>query len=189
MNKMQSLSGLIPLGRYEKTLVLLHETTELHQGIISQLSKAFPNSVVSGILLGKFNGAKELDIEFTIDSSSLIPATIQLPDNELVCIIGNLIENAFEALQQSDQPEKAVLVTVNQSGAIAVTDNGPGIATKIKKKIYQRGFTTKNGPNKGIGLILVKQCVENLRGTIRFHNGRKLFFIAKIPLKNGRLKR
>ncbi len=191
VNKMQSLSGLIQLGRYEKALVLLHETTESHQGIISQLSKAFPNSAVSGILLGKFNRAKELDIQFTIDSDSSIPATIQLPDNELVCIIGNLIENAFEALQQSGQPERAVWVKVKPVRGflrIAVADNGPGIAPAIKKKIYQRGFTTKNGPNKGIGLSLVKQCVENLRGTIRFHNGHNLIFIAKIPLKNGGLK-
>ncbi len=188
MNKLQSLSGLIQLKKYDRALTLLHEASESHQDLISQLTEAFPSSAVSGILLGKFNRAKELNIRFELDQHSFIPRDVRIPDNEMVCIVGNLIENAFEALQESQQDQKMIWVKIQSKRGflrIAVADNGPGIPASIGKQIFKRGFTTKKGQNKGIGLSLVKQCVENLRGSLRFHSGRNLVFLAKIPLKAG----
>lgn len=187
LNKLQSISGLIQLGKYETALTLLHETTESHQDLISFLANAFSTSAVSGILLGKYNRARELNIKFKIDRSSHIPHEVTIPDNELVCIVGNLIENAFEALRGNEQPSKEVYVKIFPRGhflTIVVKDNGPGIPVAIKKQIFQRGFTTKEGKNKGIGLSLVKQCIDNLRGTIRLHSDKQTIFLIKIPLKS-----
>jgi sensor histidine kinase regulating citrate/malate metabolism len=190
MNKLQSISGLIQLGRYETALTLLHETTAAHQEIISFLAIAFPNSAVSGILLGKFNRAKELNIRFEIAHTSCIPADCAIPDHELVCIVGNLIENAFEALQLESQNLKKVTIRfrpVNQLLQIVVLDNGPGIPALIRSQIFKRGFTSKKGQNKGIGLSLVKQSVENLRGAIQLHSSQKFTaFWVKIPLRERR---
>ncbi|HYH03693.1 MAG TPA: ATP-binding protein [Bacillota bacterium] len=187
MNKMQSVSGLIQLGRYETALTLLHETTESHQEMVSYLANAFSNSAVSGILLGKFNRAKELNIHFEIDRTSYIPRDAHVPDHELVCIVGNLIENAFESLQMAHQSPKTVIARlrpVNQYLQILIIDNGPGIPVAIRQVIFNRGFTSKKGQNKGIGLSLVKQYVENLRGSIRFHSNSKFtVFWVKIPLR------
>jgi sensor histidine kinase regulating citrate/malate metabolism len=188
MNKLQSVSGLIQLGRYETALTLLHETTESHQDLITFLTNAFSISAVSGILLGKFNRAKELNIQFEIDRASFIPTGETVPDNELVCIVGNLIENAFEALQESRPAPKKVWVKIyprHHSLRVAVIDNGPGIPRANQKQIFERGFTTKKGQNKGIGLSLVKQHVENLRGSIKIRCGNQTVFLIKIPLKNG----
>jgi sensor histidine kinase regulating citrate/malate metabolism len=188
MNKMQSVSGLIQLGKYETALTLLHETSESHQDLISILNNAFSTSAVSGILLGKYNRAKELNIQFEIEPTSHIPKGIIIPDNELVCIVGNLIENAFEALRESCQASKRVWVKIYPRHGflkIIVIDNGPGIPKTIKGLIFERGFTTKKGHNKGIGLNLVKQSVEDLHGIIGIHCNKQTIFIVKIPLKNG----
>jgi sensor histidine kinase regulating citrate/malate metabolism len=188
MNKMQSVSGLIQLGKYETALTLLHETTESHQDLISILNNAFSTSAVSGILLGKHNRAKELNIQFEIEQTSHIPKGIIIPDNELVCIVGNLIENAFEALRESRQVSKKVWVKIYPHKGflrITVIDNGPGISKAIQGFIFERGFTTKKGLNKGIGLSLVRQSVENLRGIIRIHCNKQTVFMVRIPLKNG----
>ncbi|NLY74639.1 MAG: sensor histidine kinase [Firmicutes bacterium] len=186
LNKLQSLSGLIQLGKYETALALLHETTAAQQDLISFLANAFSTSAVSGILLGKYNRARELNIKFEINRSSRIPQKVKIPDNELVCIVGNLIENAFEALRASNQPSKEVWVKIFPKGGylkIAVADNGPGIPPTIRKQIFERGFTTKQGNNKGIGLNLVRQSVEHLHGTIRFRSHKKTLFLVKIPLR------
>lgn len=188
MNKLQSISGLIQLGRYETALALLHETTETHQELISFLANSFSTSAVSGILLGKFNRARELNIHFEIDRSSYIPKGYIIPDHELVCIVGNLVENAFEALQESSNPAKRVRVRirpVKKMLKITVADNGPGIPPAIRNAIFHRGFTSKKGANKGIGLSLVKQCVDNLRGSIRFRSRSYTVFVVKIPLRDG----
>jgi signal transduction histidine kinase len=50
--------------------------------------------------------------------------------------------------------------------AIAVQDNGTGIAPEIKEKIFNPFFTTKpSGKGTGLGLFLARQIVEQ-------HNGR-----------------
>jgi sensor histidine kinase regulating citrate/malate metabolism len=188
MNKLQSVSGLIQLGNYETALTLLHEATESHQDLISFLAQAFSTSAVSGILLGKFNRAKELNIHFEIKRGSYIPKDMIFPDHELVCIVGNLIENALEALQESAQPEKDVSIKIHPSSKflrIIICDNGPGIPAAIRQKIFERGFTTKKGLNKGNGLSLVRQSVENLKGKIGLRCGKNTTFLVKIPLKNG----
>jgi sensor histidine kinase regulating citrate/malate metabolism len=188
INKLQSISGLIQLGKYETALMLLHETSGLHQDLISFLHNAFSTSAISGILLGKFNRARELNIDFAIDKSSRLPKGATIPDTELVCIIGNLIENAFEALQESSQTPKKVSINIGPAKnylRILVADNGPGISPRIKQQIFTRGFTTKKGQNKGLGLSLVKQSVDNLHGLIRVHSGKTTLFMVKIPLKNG----
>lgn len=186
MNKLQSVSGLIQLGKYETALTLLHETTESHQDLVSFLTNSFAKSAVSGILLGKFNRAKELNIKFEIDRSSFIPHGVIIPDHELVCIVGNLIENAFESLKNSSISPKLVRVRIrpiNRHLKITVIDNGPGIPRAIKDHIFERGFTSKKGLNKGIGLSLVKQYVENLRGKIWFRSGSLTAFSVQIPLR------
>jgi sensor histidine kinase regulating citrate/malate metabolism len=187
MNKLQSISGLIQLGRYETALTLIHETTVSHQELITFLTTAFPNSAVSGILLGKFSQAQKLHIRLEIDNSSHIPEDCLIPNQELICIIGNLIENAFEALLMTPRSPKKVTVRVRpvkQSLQIIITDNGPGIPKVIRKLIFNRGFTSKKGSNKGLGLSLVKQCVETLRGVIRFHSSQNgTVFWVKIPLQ------
>ncbi len=186
LNKLQSVSGLIQLGKYETALTLLHETTESQQDLISFLANAFSTSAVSGILLGKYNRARELNIKFNIDRSSHIPHGVNIPDNELVCIVGNLVENAFEALRESAQTQKEVRVRIIPRKCylkFIVMDNGPGIPPNIHRQVFKRGFTTKKGNNKGIGLSLVKQCVDNLRGAIRFRSYRRTVFLVKIPLK------
>ncbi len=186
MNKMQLVSGLIQLGKYETALALLHETTESQQDMISILNHAFSTSAVSGILLGKFNRAKELNISFKIEPTSHIPKGVMIPDNELVCIVGNLIENAFEALRESNQASKKVWIKIYPRRdflRIAVIDNGPGIPKDIRNLIFQRGFTTKKGHNKGIGLSLVKQSAEDLRGAIKIHSCGPTIFMVEIPLK------
>ncbi|HBF39567.1 MAG TPA: hypothetical protein DDW50_19890 [Firmicutes bacterium] len=186
MNKMQSVSGLIQLGKYETALTLLHETTESQQDMISILNNAFSTSAVSGILLGKFNRAKELNIQFEIEPTSLIPKEMMIPDTGLVCIVGNLIENAFEALRESNQAVKRVWVKIYPRRdflRITVIDNGPGIPKAIREFIFERGFTTKKGHNKGIGLSLVKQAVEDLRGIITVRCDQQTIFMVEIPVK------
>lgn len=191
MNKLQSISGLIQLGRHETALSLLHETAATHQEIISFLSKSFSTSAVSGILLGKFNRARELNIDFNIDRSSYIPKNTNIPDHELVSIVGNLIENSFEALKTSSIPNKTVVVRIRPTGKnlkVIIADNGPGILPEIKQSIFKRGVTSKKGINKGIGLSLIKQYVDNLHGKINFRSGKFTIFIVTIPFHKEAIK-
>ena len=185
INKLHTVSGLIQLGRYEQALSQLLETVQSHQELVTFLIRAFPSSSISGILLGKFNLANELNIKFHLNQDSGLRTVAKLPETELVCVIGNLIENALEALKASDQTEKNVWVKIKERRShlsILVLNNGPEIPPALKKRIFERGFTTKVGQNKGLGLALVKQCVSNLKGSIGLRSNRLTVFRVTVPI-------
>jgi signal transduction histidine kinase len=74
-------------------------------------------------------------------------------------VLLNLINNAFQACAQSETENPLVTVktkrTTSDEIRITVTDNGPGIPSDIKDKIFQPFFTTKpTGEGTGLGLSL-----------------------------------
>lgn len=48
---------------------------------------------------------------------------------------------------------------------IEVSDTGPGIKTEEQNEIFTKGYSTK-GPNRGVGLYLIRRSLERLGGQI-----------------------
>jgi two-component system, NtrC family, nitrogen regulation sensor histidine kinase NtrY len=91
---------------------------------------------------------------------------------QLVRIINNLVKNAIQAIPEN-QIEKAVLVAVNKvenDVLISVSDNGVGIETENIDRIFEPKFTTKTS-GMGLGLGIIKNIIENYKGTITFESG------------------
>jgi two-component system, NtrC family, nitrogen regulation sensor histidine kinase NtrY len=83
-----------------------------------------------------------------------VSADIELLDQALI----NLLRNAMEALRDG-QPGKIALTAAQESGGrvvIAVADNGPGIPSEQREKIFVPFYTTKR-QGSGVGLTLVRQ--------------------------------
>ncbi|WP_249664349.1 ATP-binding protein, partial [Lysinibacillus sp. D4B1_S16] len=76
-------------------------------------------------------------------------------DHEVfVILFGNLIENAFDALRDTQVEEKVIHVSVDEDEdglAILVTDNGVGMTDEIKSHIFDNGDSTKEKNYRGIG--------------------------------------
>ncbi|WP_136689389.1 PAS domain-containing sensor histidine kinase [Halorhabdus amylolytica] len=95
-----------------------------------------------------------------------------LPDvtvraNEMISsVFRNLLVNAVEH-NDSSSPTVAVEATVREDTvAVVVADDGPGIAPPLRAEIFGRGAKSVTG-GTGIGLYLVETLVENYGGTIR----------------------
>jgi adenylate cyclase len=104
----------------------------------------------------------------------------KLPDvncypGQLNQVIMNLISNAIDALEESNQgksfkeieanPNKITIITElladKKMVAIHIKDNGPGMSEEVKQKIFEHLFTTKNvGKGTGLGLSISRQIVE-----------------------------
>ena len=93
-----------------------------------------------------------------------------LPASSLITILGNLTENAFDALRDApENAQKEVTVSIREGEhgmLISVDDSGAGIAADKLDRIFERGFSTK-GEGRGTGLSLVKETVDAFHGTIR----------------------
>ena len=104
---------------------------------------------------------------------------------QLIRIITNLVKNAIQAIPE-EQENKAVLVSVNaeeDNVIIAVKDNGIGINTENTERIFEPKFTTKTS-GMGLGLGIIKNIIENYKGTITFESelGKGSTFIVSLPI-------
>ncbi|MBU2702863.1 PAS domain S-box-containing protein [Sporomusaceae bacterium BoRhaA] len=170
-NKLHTVSGLIQLGCYEQAVNYIVENASNHQGNFEQLRSQIKDSVTFGLLYGKSNRAEELGIQMTIDpktSLGILPGS--MTSGDLVIILGNLIENAFEAvIDETDKRVRVKIEQVHQLVTIEVENSGPAIASDLGDEIFLRGVSTK-GESRGVGLALVSEKVSIHSGKIFYCN-------------------
>jgi CitB family two-component system sensor histidine kinase CitS len=170
-NKLYLLSGLLQLERYQDAFEFIQKESTSHQYRNRILFNQIHDANVQAILLGKLGKASEKKIILEIDADSYVdplPSHIEVTD--IITIIGNLIDNAFDAVVQ--QKEKRVSFSITSLGKdiiIEVTDSGKGISEDVVDSLFSLGYSSK-GLNRGYGLFNVKRTVEYLGGTIEVSN-------------------
>jgi hypothetical protein len=98
------------------------------------------------------------------------------------------VKNAIQSIPENQQ-DKWVLVTVNRQGSdveIIVADNGVGIEEHNTPYIFEPKFTTKSS-GMGLGLGIIKNIIENYKGTITFASelGKGTRFMVTLPILNS----
>ena len=170
LNKMHTISGLLQLKCYDEALTYIDDISDVHEEMLGFLIKNIRDATISGLLLAKYNKMQELKIRFTMDpSSTLNNLEDNMNGNILVTIIGNLLENAIDAVWGLEAERRNIsltLIDAEEYLEIIVTDTGEGISEANYENIFKFGFSTKEGENKGVGLALVKEYVDDLKGTI-----------------------
>lgn len=162
LNHIQVLYSLMELKEYEETATYLNH---LYGDIIKVGSRIKTDSVsVNALLQAKSNEADKKGIIFDLLLKSRMD---QLPigEWELCRILGNLIDNAFEALSRSAIPKKVITLQIYEGIKhidIRVRNNGPFINEKLMNHIFEAGVSTKEDKeDHGMGLYIVKQLLED----------------------------
>jgi len=170
-NKLHVILGLIQMGMYEKAISYIENITIVQRATISKIMSTVQEPSVAALLIGKTARASELNIKFILREGCFYSNTdMQLPSELLVTVIGNLIENAFEAMNESmdyDVQKELIFGIYSRPGAVLITtdDTGIGISPERLPRIFEKGFSTK-GEGRGTGLYQVKEMVERYGGTI-----------------------
>ncbi|MBZ5752856.1 ATP-binding protein [Metabacillus rhizolycopersici] len=186
-NKLYLLSGLLQLERYQEAFEVIQKESALHHHRSRILFNQIHDANVQAILLGKLGKASEKKINLEIDSESFVdplPSHIEVTD--IITIIGNLIDNAFDAV--THQKEKKVTFSITSIGndiIIEVTDSGKGISEDLLGALFSLGYSSK-GKNRGYGLFNVQHIVESLGGTIEVNNEKNggAIFTVYLPKKS-----
>jgi two-component system CitB family sensor kinase len=184
-NRLHAVIGLLELGEVDEALGYL---TQLRGGaaeFAESLRARIGSPLIVGLLLGKAAEASERGLSLEISDDTWLgdsPQKIQA----LTTIVGNLIDNAFEALAGRAGSGRVLVSIVQDDQAISVrvTDNGPGIPPGAAEAIFQDGYTTKSGGDalhRGLGLALVHRLVQRLNGTITVTEGPAPVFFVHLP--------
>lgn len=174
------------LNDYSKTLIQQIDT-------MSAVASAFSNFASMPAQQNETLNVVEV-VEFSLDifnedfirfeSSSEEIITV-MDRTQLIRIITNLVKNAIQAIPE-EQEEKHLLVSVNEAAdnvIISVQDNGIGIDAENTEHIFEPKFTTKTS-GMGLGLGIIKNIIENYKGTITFESelGKGSTFIVSLPI-------
>ncbi|MGX1202752.1 sensor histidine kinase [Marinobacter sp. EN3] len=192
-NKLHTIAGLIQIGATEEALNLIGSEVSDHQALLHLLLEAVPDPIIAGCLLGKYNRAKEMGLRLEIDpGSQMADLPAELPRDQLVSVLGNLIDNALEATVHKAGNGGRVSLSMTDLGhelIFEVEDEGPGVPGPDRARIFERGFSTK-GEKHGIGLHLVQQFLDRWGGSVTVENlsgggSRFTLYLPKTPIAGG----
>src|SRR6478609_7793180 len=96
---------MVEMGRPDDAVQFATEDLALSPQLVDRLSSAVGEPALVALLLGKTAQADERGIELTITEHTRLPSTsdeVPLTGQEMVTVVGNLIDNAMDACDRED---------------------------------------------------------------------------------------
>ena len=178
-NHLQVIGGLLEMGESDEAAKYIDRVYGSVGALSAQLRTASP--AVNALLRVKMAEAQKRGVAMDVIVRS---AWEGLPAQgwEMCRVLGNLIDNAMDALK--DTPSPRVTVTLGEelrALIFSVENNGPEIPMEIREKIFQPGFTTKGG-ERGQGLAIVREIIAGYGGELTLESDENhTAFCGRLP--------
>lgn len=128
---------------------------------------------------------EDREVKIEADLAEDLPKTM-LDDEQMKRVFVNLIENATEAFEPTQEDKRIFIKTWHNAARdliiAEVSDNGHGISPADFQKLFQPYFSTK-GRGTGLGLAIVQRIIAEHGGKIRASSNlpKGAKFIVEIP--------
>lgn len=184
-NQLHTISGLIQLGEYNDVVHYITALSKTRAQLVDEVTSRVDDPALAALLIAKASLAAERSIELRISGASRLNRLDEL-SADLVTVVGNLIDNALEAVDStSDNWVEVHLRQGADTVEIVVSDSGPGIAPELAEEVFTKGFTTKvatDGGQRGFGLALTRLVCTRRGGDVTVQNENGAVFRAHLPI-------
>jgi len=179
----------------ESTTTVLQEADRLKHIVtefsdFARMPKPEPSRVdVNDVIrsaLSLYQGAVRVDMNL---APQLPP--LDADRNQLQQVMLNLVENSRDAIGARENGHITVTSKLGDAAdrvLVTVEDNGPGVPSDLKDKVFAPYFTTKHAKGgTGLGLAIVHRIVSDHGGRIFVADatGGGARFIVELPLRHG----
>ncbi|GAB2661675.1 ATP-binding protein [Vibrio panuliri] len=181
-NKLSTISGMVQLGEVEAVQAFIGQETAHYQSLMESLRETIDEPLIAGLLLGKTERARELGLNLELEAGSrLAPLPAKINPEDVVTILGNMIDNAFDSvrsaisLQADFEPSRRQIdVSLTDYGneiILEVSDQGVGLPQELSPEaLVEMGVSSKADEGRGVGLYLINQSIVRYNGQIELFN-------------------
>lgn len=183
-NRLHTIAGLIELGEYDEARNYVNLVSHAHDEWQEQVSARIGDTAVAALLIAKASLASEQGVGLRLTDGSRLGATDEQLSADLVTVVGNLVDNALDALHGAggDAWIEVEIVQDEHAVSVVVRDSGPGVADEIARAVFTHGFTTKGSKDRrGLGLALTWQACHRRGGSVELRNAGGAVFTAVLP--------
>jgi sensor histidine kinase regulating citrate/malate metabolism len=181
MNHLQVVYSLIEMKEFEEASSYIETVYSDIQKVNKVLKTS--NSAVNALLQAKCIYCEQKAIAVDLDISSQLLG-LNIPSWELCRVLGNIIDNAVQALENKVD-NKRIKINIFEdikNYRFEIKNNGDKISEQNLSKIFQVGFTTKGEKGDGMGLAICYEIITRYGGTIVVNSQDWTEFIINIPM-------
>jgi sensor histidine kinase regulating citrate/malate metabolism len=166
-NRLHTVVSLIEIGKPERAREFAVSELQFAQAMTDRVVGTVGDPVLASLLLAKLSQAQERGVVLTLDLGQEALNT-RLPAQDVVTVVGNLLDNAIEAARGGPAPRKVEFRAATTADAVdlIVTNTGAELGSVELAHMFERGWTTKAEPGHGLGLVLVRSTVERWQGSL-----------------------
>lgn len=176
---------MVQMGELDAVQQLIGQETAHYQTLIEFLRETIKEPLIAGMLLGKTERARELGLKLVVEEGSrLEPLSDRINAEDVVTILGNLIDNAFDATQEAiandnnfSPTRRAIQVSISDFGnevILEVEDQGCGLPKDMSvSSLVKRGVSSKDNKTRGVGLYLVSELALRYQGELEMANNQE----------------
>jgi two-component system NtrC family sensor kinase len=173
------------LQEAQRTRVIVQNLLSFARQMPAQREPAQVNTILKQTMKLRAYDLENHGVELTEKYAAELPMVIGDP-HQLQQVFLNILNNAYDAVQETRRTGKIEIQTVHRSDKIEIVfrDNGPGISQI--DRIFDPFFTTKEvGKGTGLGLSICYGIIQAHRGEIVARNnpdGDGSTFIVRLPI-------
>jgi two-component system NtrC family sensor kinase len=172
----------------ERTSILVMDLLTYSKEREPEFQACLPNEIVGDVcdLLKEKAGEVGVVIDTALDPNI---GQVVMDPTIIHGALTNLVTNAIDACLFDEETSKQfrvrVQTTLDRDGWIAfeVEDNGTGMSTDVRKKLFTSFFSTKGHRGTGLGLLVTRKLVEEHNGSIQVRSqlGKGTCFTIRLP--------
>lgn len=161
---------VLKMGGNKETEDYIKRMSKDHESIkLLKLS----NKMLAGFLFEKIKSAKMKNVRLDINIEDYFFDS-GIPDYDFMNVVNNLLNNAFE----TDDEDKHVILNLKKNGVVEVKNKTSYLSDSKLEKMFEKGYSTKNGSKRGYGLY-------NVYNIIKKYDGDMFIINEKSEDKNG----
>ena len=174
-NQLHIISGLVQMGGYDEVREYVATLTRKRAEFDATITERVGDPALASLLVAKSSLATESSVALALMPTSRCPRLDPELSTDVATVLGNLIDNALDAVANADHAAVAVEITATaEEVRVVVTDTGPGVPQGAVDQVFARGYSTKSSTvagGRGIGLALVRTICERRGGWVSVRSG------------------